>query len=157
MTAPNHALTGAVIGLAVTNPWLALPLAFLSHFVLDAIPHYDVPGGSNAERIDSRQMFYIQIVGGALLCFGVVLGLFLAHPENWLLAAVCAFVATLPDLLSYPRFLSVKQTGVDPLHKWWFWRVHHNIQWKVGERLWVVEVIWAGAMLTLLGLMLSAV
>jgi hypothetical protein len=150
MTAPNHALTGAAIGLAVANPWVAIPLAFLSHFALDAIPHYDVPGGSNADRIGSRHMFYIQIVGGALLCFAIVLGLFFANPENWLLAAFCAFIATSPDLLSFPRYLSVKKNGVDPLGQWWFWRIHHNIQWKVGERFWAVEVLWAGAMLTLL-------
>lgn len=157
MTAPNHALTGAVIGLTITSPWLAVPMAFLSHFVLDAIPHYDVPGGSNAERIGSRQMFYIQIVGGALLCFFIVLGLFLASPESWVLAAFCAFIATSPDLLSFPRFLSVKKNGVDPLQKWWFWRVHHNIQWKVGKRLWVVEAVWAGVMLLLLNVKLLAI
>ena len=33
MRATNHALTGAIIGLTVQNPWVALPAAFLSHFV----------------------------------------------------------------------------------------------------------------------------
>jgi hypothetical protein len=44
MTATNHALTGAVIALAVKKPELAIPLAFLSHFATDIIPHYNPPG-----------------------------------------------------------------------------------------------------------------
>ena len=47
MTATNHALSGALIGLAVMQPILALPLAFVSHFMLDAVPHFgfDEHGG----------------------------------------------------------------------------------------------------------------
>jgi hypothetical protein len=41
VTAPNHALTGALIGLSVANPVLALPLAFVSHLLQDTVPHYD--------------------------------------------------------------------------------------------------------------------
>ncbi len=40
MTGFNHAVTGALIAGAVGNPFLAIPLAFASHFVLDAIPHF---------------------------------------------------------------------------------------------------------------------
>jgi len=43
MTATNHALTGAAIALSVKSPVLAIPLAFISHFLLDAIPHYNPP------------------------------------------------------------------------------------------------------------------
>ena len=39
MTGFNHAATGALITVLV-NPVLAVPLAFASHFVLDAIPHF---------------------------------------------------------------------------------------------------------------------
>src|SRR5882757_8996027 len=40
MTATNHMLTGAVIAAAVRQPALVVPLSFLSHFVLDMIPHF---------------------------------------------------------------------------------------------------------------------
>lgn len=43
MTGVNHALTGAVISLAIKQPWLSLPLAFASHFAADLIPHYNPP------------------------------------------------------------------------------------------------------------------
>ncbi|MFO7948501.1 MAG: hypothetical protein R6V19_16985 [Armatimonadota bacterium] len=42
MMATPHMLTGAVIGSTMPRrPWLALPLAFASHFVLDVVPHVD--------------------------------------------------------------------------------------------------------------------
>jgi hypothetical protein len=36
---------GAIIALAISQPLIALPLAFVSHFVLDALPHYGYGGG----------------------------------------------------------------------------------------------------------------
>jgi len=40
MLVTNHVLSGAVIGAATRKPWLAFPLGFASHFVLDAVPHW---------------------------------------------------------------------------------------------------------------------
>jgi len=134
MTAINHALTGAAIGLVVSNPVIALPLAFLSHFVCDAIPHYDAPGTA-AERIVSNRLIYEQIIGGAVLCFFLVLSLALLRPHNWILAAVAAFLAASPDLLWIPRWLTARRTGVDPGPNGWFYQFHHRIQWKTGPKL----------------------
>jgi len=143
MTAPNHALTGAIIGAVIPNPWLALPLAFLSHFVLDALPHYDVPGDTDESRINSRLFLQVQIIGGFVLCVMLVAGMWAVHPDNWFVICLAAFLGTSPDLLSAPRFLSVKRTGADLRRQWWFWRFHGRIQWKTGPRLWIVELMWA--------------
>lgn len=40
MLVTNHVLSGAALGAAVRNPWLAFPLGVVSHFVLDATPHW---------------------------------------------------------------------------------------------------------------------
>ena len=40
MLVTNHVLSGAVIGAAARNPWLAFPLGFASHLALDAVPHW---------------------------------------------------------------------------------------------------------------------
>ncbi|QQS19649.1 hypothetical protein IPL85_05265 [Candidatus Saccharibacteria bacterium] len=141
MTAPNHALTGALIGLAVPSMWLSVPLAFVSHFVLDAIPHYDVPGESNEARIDSRQFLFIQIVGGFVLCVGLVALLWWSQVPNWLSLSVCAFIATVPDLLSIPRFLAVKRGHKDPVNSNLFWKFHNDIQ-RQHPRFLPVEFVW---------------
>jgi hypothetical protein len=40
MLVTNHVLSGAVIGAATRNPWLAFPLGFASHLALDVAPHW---------------------------------------------------------------------------------------------------------------------
>lgn len=40
MLVTNHVLSGAVLGAAVRKPWIAFPLGFASHLVLDALPHW---------------------------------------------------------------------------------------------------------------------
>ena len=42
MTATGHAIIGTVIAAKVGNPALAIPLAIASHFIADAIPHWDI-------------------------------------------------------------------------------------------------------------------
>ncbi|HET7320095.1 MAG TPA: hypothetical protein VFI84_00745 [Candidatus Saccharimonadales bacterium] len=150
MTATNHALTGAFIGLAVGNPWVAIPAAFVSHFVCDVIPHYDVPGKTKEERLLSPLFLYVQIYAGAILCGLIVLGLGLFHPLHWLLAAICAFTATTPDLIFMPRFIYAKRTGVDPLNRNWFWRFHNRIQWFQEPVGVLVEVAWTIAVMVLI-------
>lgn len=41
MTMSTHVAVGATIGLAIQNPLLGFSLGFLSHFLLDIIPHGD--------------------------------------------------------------------------------------------------------------------
>ena len=41
MTATPHILAGAAIGKVLRRPWLAWPVAFVSHFLLDFTPHLD--------------------------------------------------------------------------------------------------------------------
>jgi hypothetical protein len=143
VTAPNHALTGALIGLTVSNPALALPLAFLSHFVLDALPHYDPPKTSNADLFRTRRFVLEFIVMGAGLCFALVLLLAVVRPAHWILAAVCAFVATVPDLLWLPRFLSARRTGKDTIPQQAFFQFHDRIQRHTSPRLLWFEIVWS--------------
>lgn len=150
MTATNHALTGAFVGLVIGNPWVAIPAAFVSHFVCDAIPHYDVPGPSRTARLLTKLFLNVQIILGALLCALIVLILAIAHPTHWILAAVCAFTATTPDLLFIPRYVHVLKTGRDPVNRNWFWRFHNRIQWFQEPIGGLVEVAWAVGIIILL-------
>jgi len=142
MTAPNHALTGAVIGLVVSNPALALPLAFLSHFACDAIPHYDSPGEDGPRRFNSKRFVYEFLVIGAALCLAIVLLLAVARPRHWLVAAICAFLAASPDLFWIPRFLYARRTYTEKLQWNWFLQFHSWVQWKTGPKLIWLELVW---------------
>lgn len=140
MLAINHALGGAIIGLTISNPVLAVPLAFASHFVLDAIPHFDPPGNEKARM--NAKVFHLQLVADAILCFLLVVLLALLQPKDWILAAICAFVATTPDMFWIPKFIRVTKYGEEPVNTNWFWRLHHGVQWRTGPNLWWVEALW---------------
>jgi hypothetical protein len=54
MTLTTHATIGAVIGHAVGNPVLAFIFGFISHFIVDMIPHGDT-GLSDNFRVHKRK------------------------------------------------------------------------------------------------------
>ena len=154
MTAPNHALTGAVIGLSVANPWAALLLAFLSHFACDAVPHYDPAEQDMARRIGAKSFTRdILIISGGL-CALLVLLLAFFRPEHWIAAAIGAFLAASPDLFWLPRYMHVKRTGKDLLPTNWFLRFHNWEQWKTGSKLIWVEAAWFVAFSALVAIQL---
>lgn len=105
MTATNHALTGALIGLAIGNPVVAILVAFLSHYLLDIIPHF---GKSDDPNFIESTFFRNFLIADATLCVVLVLALAVLQPQYWLLGAVCAFIATSPDLALVPRFIAAK-------------------------------------------------
>jgi hypothetical protein len=45
-----HAASGALIGLNTPHPFLAFVLSFISHFVLDLVPHGDETIGENLKK-----------------------------------------------------------------------------------------------------------
>lgn len=104
MRAINHALTGAVIGLSVAEPAIALPAAFFSHFVCDTIPHF----GSPKVEVGSRR-FTVFLIVDALLCVALVAWIFFSGSPNWWLASACAFLAASPDFLELRRFVALNR------------------------------------------------
>lgn len=144
MTATNHALTGTAIGLIVGQPLLALPLALLSHYICDAIPHFGT--GLPDTVVLKTKAFRTYLLVEAAICFGVVLALALLQPAHWELAAVCAFVAAAPDLLSINHFATIRRGK-----KWksgWYTSFASKIQWferpigAVVEVVWLIGLIW---------------
>jgi hypothetical protein len=147
MTATNHALTGAVIGLVIQNPLAAIPAALLSHLVCDAIPHF----GGIKDWI-SQNSFVAYLVMEAFVCWLLVLLLFLTHPVDWWLAAVCAFVAASPDFISIRAFVAARR------HKKFvpnaLERFLKSIQWFERPIGALVEVAWFAAAATILSVFL---
>lgn len=104
-----HTVVAVAIATAIKQPELALPLAFLSHFVLDFIPHWDPPElvaileAKRPLKVGRDVFLFISI--DFLVSLG--LGLFFvwrALPDLTLAATVfsACFLANLPDGLSLP-------------------------------------------------------
>ncbi len=139
MVLTTHAVVGGALGrLLAINPILALAVGFLSHFVLDLIPHWDYPLRSKtADARGVKQLHFrfgsSAVVDLAWIGLDFLIGLTLVYwlfpvtnGSSWLLSSVAwgALGAVLPDALQFvyaqwkPRFLSGLQ------------RFHHFIHAK---------------------------
>lgn len=146
MTAINHALTGTAIGLLVGQPLLAVPLAIGSHFICDALPHFG-PGLPDKTVLKSNIFRnYLGVEAG--LCFLLVVCLAFFRPEHWLLAAVCAFAAAAPDLLSINKYLTIRRGR--PWKPGRYVKFASDIQWFERPIGAIVEVVWFVAALLII-------
>lgn len=76
MTLTTHATLGAVIGRATGNPLLAFVFGFISHFLIDMIPHGDTGTSDNFriyKRRRKRAVAYVMVDAVVALFFVLVL------------------------------------------------------------------------------------
>lgn len=101
MTATGHALIGTVIAAKIGNPMLAIPIAIGSHFLADALPHWDT--GTNKEE-KSKRTFFIESVFDVLLGFVLswLLITWIFPSTNLGYAFLIIIMAQLPDWLTAP-------------------------------------------------------
>jgi len=148
MTATNHALTGATIGILIGKPLIALPVALASHFICDALPHFGFTGEKLKQTVMRGDNFRNYLIAEAMICCLIVLAIVVFQPAHWLLAAISAFVAAAPDLLSFRRYRATR------LGKAWrgniYSRFAHGIQWFERPIGAVVEIAWLVAALLIL-------
>lgn len=128
----NHVVFGSLIGLTIKQPALAAPLALVSHFALDVIPHY----GNDPKLIWRSKRYHQRILLDGIACLAYTAWLVLLQPPNLGLALWCAFLALLPDLL-WPITLYIKD------HGWFraFFKFHKAIQNESRPGIYV-EIVW---------------
>lgn len=143
MYSPVHATAGFFAVLFAPQPWLGLPLAVASHYLLDAVPHGDSGLGpwmtSSGQRHRLLTVESIDLGTAALM----VAFLIYQHPEksSWYLLAG-AIGGILPDLLWGTRFL-IDQSGAfralsrllhihDQAHTWGHAKPAYDIPFRVG-------------------------
>lgn len=133
MTGVNHALTGIAIAVLVQRPEVAVPLALLSHFVLDMIPHGVV-------EVYKRRQFRNYLILEALCMTIITLIAMGAFAHIWFLVGLCAVLAFAPDML-WPFQLNGKLANAPGFRQfYWF---HKRIQWSETKRGFVVEGLYA--------------
>ena len=129
-----HAATGAFIAVKISNPLLAIPLILLSHYLEDAIAHWDAGTGLGKGDKSRAAAFWHEVIDLGLAAL-TVLFLFPLHTYNPFASPSIlitpqvwgAFVALIPDFLEAPRnFLK--------LEPWWLKHInkfhglfHHSI------------------------------
>lgn len=125
---------GAIVATLVHNPVLAVPLAFASHFALDAIPHFDYP---THDQIDQR--FFMWLAADAGLAASILAAIFFLQPSGVTLILLCAIVAASPDLMWL--YYLVYKRGQNKA-KWpWIVKFHSRIQ-SSSSTFWPIELLW---------------
>lgn len=133
MTLTNHLLTGAALAKFLPLP-ITIPLAFASHFVLDALPHFGYK--TMEERIRhtgiSGTVLILDIIAAAATTDWLIKN---GH-ETWLIVGLVAYS---PDILWIYRFTVEEKFGkVKPTKGNRFIQFHRNIQKY--ERMWGIAV-----------------
>lgn len=101
MTATAHALMGGAIASTISNPELGLSLAFISHPLLDLIPHWDFAADW---RTKNKVKLFLE--ASLDLSFGVLISylLFGTNVNFWYFFG-CIFVSEVWDMIEAPYWL----------------------------------------------------
>ncbi len=142
MTATNHVLTGALLGLTIHQPLPAIALALISHFILDSLPHY---GDTN----HVMKRFLIVLSSDMTAASLLLMTLAVIQPPHWQLSLICAIVAASPDLMWLPGFTRDLR-GMAAKPKGSIQQFHKNIQWGEKRQNYPAEIVWAGVCVLLL-------
>jgi hypothetical protein len=101
MISTSHALVSGAIVASIGNPLLSLPLAFASHFIMDAVPHWDF--GTNWRNRNKPTTGAIAIIDTVL---GFTVAYFMFGGKVSLPVLVAGVViGNLPDWLEAPYYI----------------------------------------------------
>jgi hypothetical protein len=154
MILSTHTIVGAAIASFMpSHPEAAFVLDFASHFVLDAIPHWDYPIRSpsvdptiGAPLTFDRALLRDAVTIGCDALFGILAGLYLfsSSDTRWVIL-LGAFGALLPDVFQFvhARFPHEPLRSLQRFHRW----MHTDKQLKnetlvgIGSQVFLVGVI----------------
>ncbi len=164
MTLGTHAIVGATLGAIAGNPAGAFVIGFLSHFLLDAIPHWDYKLGSFEEpavgvsKLETKVHFnktfikdlfkisldvLIGIIGASIIAYFAtknIGGLFAAANITLLFSvAFGAIGGMLPDPLQLAYYV-MKREPLTSLQKFHIW-IHTDIRLKGSTQKEILGVI----------------
>lgn len=115
-----HVAVGAAIAARVANPYAAIALSFLSHFVLDKIPHwnphfYTETAKDGKPKKESTTLALIDIsvalIGGVTIAYT-----FLPDWKKAALIVICSFASVFSDVVKAPFYYLKIRDGL--LKKW---------------------------------------
>ena len=109
-----HVAVGAAIASKIPNPFIAIPLAFASHFVLDKVPHW------NPHIItETKQFGKPTKKSTTIIVVDSVMALGLGSAIAWhampntghaITIMLASFASILPDLIEFPYFYFKKRS-----------------------------------------------
>ena len=103
-----HVVLGAAIATKIPNPWIAIPLAFASHFVLEKVPHWNPHINTEIKKyghVTTKSTIIIVIDSTLALAVGSYVA-WLALPNTAHAATIllASLASVMPDLIEAPYF-----------------------------------------------------
>ena len=103
-----HVAVGVAIATKFPNPWISIPLALASHFVLDKIPHWNPHLYTETQKLGkpSKKSTAIALVdiGSALVLGSSFATSALPDAGMAILILACSFSSVAPDVIKYPYY-----------------------------------------------------
>lgn len=127
MLSISHAVTGAFIAVKIGNPVLAVPLILISHYLEDAVPHWDVGTGLGKGLKSPRAAFIHELIDLSLTLV-IILAFYPTILTTFNLTPIWgAFFGLLPDFLEAPaNFWRAEPRWLAP-----FSRFHHSFHHSI--------------------------
>ncbi len=115
-----HVILGAAIATKIPNPFISIPLALASHFVLDKVPHWNPHLYTETQKLGhpSRVSTAIALtdIGLSLVAGFYFAGRFAPDYQRSAVVLACCLAAVLPDVVKYPYYYF--KARFDILTKW---------------------------------------
>ena len=104
-----HVALGAAIAFKIGNPYLAIPLALTSHFILERVPHWNPHLNTEMKKyghLTNKTRLIIAVDTTLALGLGIIIALkALPNSSLSLLVIASSFTAILPNLMESPYFI----------------------------------------------------
>lgn len=139
MVVTPHLLIGASVGIVFQNYPVVLILSFLSHLILDAIPHLEFSTFQPLEEREKPPSVGEMIFEICEILIGLaILAAIILKTPNWGPVLVGAFGATLTDLVDNVPFWSwrLRKSRFGA----WFHRFHNFFHWDLETRHWYLGI-----------------
>jgi len=147
MTGTSHLATGAIIGVTVANPLIAVPAALMSHLILDTFPHY----GEDVENPNQARWLAVTLPDGVTVL--AMAGFLLS--QGYIAPLLVGLVAVSPDTPFIIEVIRNRLFGTTPdfENRSAFTKFHSRIQRLERPWGWTLEIVYA----VIFGLILFAV
>jgi len=128
-----HVAVGVAIATKIPNPLLAIPLALMSHFILEKVPHWNPHLNSETEKYGkpTRQSTIITAIDSTLALVTGSYFAFRALPDIGHAATILAacFFSVLPDVVEAPYFFLNYRKKI--IKRWILWQKSIQVDWPV--------------------------
>lgn len=119
-----HVAVGVAIASKIPNPFISIPIAFASHFLLDITPHWNPHINREIKKFGKptqQSVNIIRVDSVIALTLGTAIALHaLPDTHQFLNIMACSFVSVVPDVVEAPYYFLRKKDKI--IERWITWQ-----------------------------------